>query len=318
MDVALPDKMQNYLKKLKGFADRIMSEHETNIDDAKPGFSLCHYTSGEALLGMLRREELWLTHFSFLNDPYEMIYGHKEIIAHAQKHSNKSIHDPRLQFFWSMFPDPFFEVCNEREDSVFSFSTTANDLTQWRSYASNGRGFCLEFNLNLLNAINFKDKNEDEDIFIVKMYYKDTHDIYNSAISLIEESIQNCVSLNATPSPIEALFMEEIAKEIANLALYLNVVLKHPCYESEREHRLLWKGNPISNIRFRLSAQENLISYIPVPLKIKTGPRVLERVWIGPSNATEPKVLKQFFISEGYSSEQVPEIIKSDLPYRVY
>lgn len=80
--------------------------------------------------------------------------------------------------------------------------------------------------------------------------------------------------------------------------------------------------NLISDSRIKVSSQGNLIPYIEIDLPLKKvakePKRILEKVWIGPTNRTEPSALRQLFISKGYSVKMIPEIEKSDLPYRVY
>lgn len=144
----LPDRLEVCISEFKKFTDKTIKKFsEANFLNA-----VYHYTSSDGLLGIIESEKLRLTHSSYLNDPTEILYGHEKIINYANKYNEKS-KDNRLEFFWSRFSGPFYDVRKKLEVFVCSFSCAQNDLTQWRSYANNGHGFCLEFNSGLFNEV---------------------------------------------------------------------------------------------------------------------------------------------------------------------
>lgn len=310
-EIKLPEKMQTCLEKFTECLDKIMEEYEAK----QPACSLYHYTSSEGLLGMLSSKELWLTHFSFLNDPSELKHGRERIINHANSFVQKTIYDGRLKYFWSIFPESFYEACREMDFYINSFSLAENDLTQWRSYANNGRGFCLEFTPNLVHAL--PNKYENGQTFFLKLRYEksEIHDSCNQVISMAEEFVKQCLLDGSSLSDIEFKFIGEMHKEIATLALFLDGQLKHSCYESEKEFRFMWMGKSLFKPEFRLSSQGYLIPYIKLPLQIQSGEQLLKKVWIGPVNGTEPQALQRFLMAQGYEGVEVE---KSNLPYRIY
>lgn len=314
--IELPEKMQQCIDEFQHFIDKTIDKFsEENFLD-----EIYHYTSSEGLLGIIESEKLRLTHSSYLNDPTEILYGHEEIVNHANGYRKKSDKDKDVEYFWSRFSEPFCSMREKQPVFVCSFSCAKNDLTQWRSYANNGHGFCLEFNAGLFSKV--PPQYMGELIIFNKLRYgKDSvKEIYDEIILKVEKSL---MLLQLANDLIVNKFMEELAKQVSVLILYLGVLVKHPCYESEKEARLMCMGGKlIHSSQVRFSSQGNLIPYIEVDLPLKKATKgtksILEKVWIGPTNRTEPDALRQLFISKGYPAEMIPIIEKSDLPYRVY
>ncbi len=112
---------------------------------------LYHYTTANALLGMLKEDEnnkmcinLWETRYDFMNDRSEYMLGLrlvKEFVA-------------RLQI---TFPDMSGEMYNSFFfPYIISFSESQDCLPMWNMYGSNGKGISLGFSkdIGLNNTIN--------------------------------------------------------------------------------------------------------------------------------------------------------------------
>ncbi|MEH3141314.1 MAG: DUF2971 domain-containing protein [Mycobacterium kyogaense] len=109
---------------------------------------LYHYTDAGGFAAIIEQGMLRATDIRFLNDPLELKYAWEELIssltrAKAEKPEYSEAYDVALQAMSmtdSIDPDAI-------EDRIFStsFSEDGDELSQWRSYADDGRGMALGF-----------------------------------------------------------------------------------------------------------------------------------------------------------------------------
>lgn len=112
---------------------------------------LYHYTSKENFLKIIENKSLFATDIRFLNDGMETNMVSK--ILNELLSEDNEIEEVLEQdkFYISEFYESFKGV----ETYVVSFSEKSDDLNQWRCYASNATGICIEFNIDkLLDCLN--------------------------------------------------------------------------------------------------------------------------------------------------------------------
>jgi hypothetical protein len=95
-----------------------------------------HYTSPEGLLGIVEKNEFWMSDYSFLNDAEELTYG----LAVAKQRFDKAADAlPGASDLLRKWGNPSnlsgLRVC------VGSFSFRGDSLSQWRAYGSIAIGF---------------------------------------------------------------------------------------------------------------------------------------------------------------------------------
>lgn len=109
-----------------------------------------HYTDAAGLLGALSSSTLWATDYRFLNDKSEVIHTRKIGEEEAENYF-KDKDDKVSRSFFS-------EICDLRQfeipDDVFVFSMSQeeDDLSQWRGYAREGKGFTIGLSGPMLNS----------------------------------------------------------------------------------------------------------------------------------------------------------------------
>jgi hypothetical protein len=126
--------------------------HTEVVTDLPRG--LCHYTSGQGLLGILQNREVWSTHISYLNDhtesrlAFDMARSLLERIFALRALSGRA---PELcaRLLGDMVP--------ERADPgmaryVTSFTEQWDDLSQWRGYTTPGDGYSVAFDAEVLES----------------------------------------------------------------------------------------------------------------------------------------------------------------------
>ncbi len=130
------------LNRLQNCLDSIGSFSEGLILHFDVAARLWHYTNLEGALGMLKNDDLWLTHTRYCNDESEMTHGFRlaqEVIGEEQKSATGT----RREYLHALGKlllaneiDPVYICC---------FCEQPDLLGQWRSYSANATGVSLEF-----------------------------------------------------------------------------------------------------------------------------------------------------------------------------
>jgi hypothetical protein len=103
-----------------------------------PGVSqvIYHYTSPEGLLGIVEKNEFWMSDYSFMNDAEELTYGLALAKQRFEKCAQALPFAADLLRKWGNPSDlSDLRVC------VGSFSLRGDSLSQWRAYGSIAVGF---------------------------------------------------------------------------------------------------------------------------------------------------------------------------------
>jgi hypothetical protein len=79
----------------------------------QPDVPLHHYTTGENLISIISKGELWATHVSCVNDTKEMHYAveelHKRVMARIPQNENPDL-NPLLEALVNLLADPRIEI----------------------------------------------------------------------------------------------------------------------------------------------------------------------------------------------------------------
>jgi hypothetical protein len=142
--------MRDALAKFGHEAEEIVDAFLTTLEAVPPPPILYHYTNDAGLRGILESGKLWLTDILSLNDPSELSHG---LSLATTILSGKAANGPPES---KLFADDFAEMMRlgkvQKSGDYFicSFSSTGDDLGQWRAYADNGHGYALGFDANVL------------------------------------------------------------------------------------------------------------------------------------------------------------------------
>lgn len=130
------------ISSLGQFAARIGSHHRYLVQNFHD--SLFHYTDLEALTGIIREHDLWLTNSRFSNDEQEWQYGYKlakQVINRKIRKSRSKTKQAYLKQVANLVdapPPAGVYIC--------CFCERDNLLSQWRGYGQDGTGVSLAFN----------------------------------------------------------------------------------------------------------------------------------------------------------------------------
>lgn len=100
-------------------------------------------------LESLKKDEFWTSSTSQLNDPCE---GLISINDYEQQIGNLKKNFPQQSTNLNLIEQSFRNIINMKDTKlgIFSLSKTYNDELLWAHYADSHRGFCIEYNLELL------------------------------------------------------------------------------------------------------------------------------------------------------------------------
>jgi hypothetical protein len=129
------------------------SRCKSSAEQATAKGYLYHYCDAKALYGILESRDLWMGGASFLNDPQEWSWLSRVVEGLINdKYGPLPVRgrDPYRSDI--RFLDPSRPENQHRRSHTFiaSFSSTADDLSQWRAYADEGAGFCIGFKVSEL------------------------------------------------------------------------------------------------------------------------------------------------------------------------
>jgi hypothetical protein len=285
------------------------------FNEAVPPPIIYHYTDAAGLLGILKSGELWFSDIFGLNDPSELRHGVSYAVNFLKEAAVGG--SPEVGIFANIFEE-FWTQGIEEIASFFvcCLSATDEELSQWRAYADNGRGYALGFDTDLLKL------SLDDNSFPISHFsicYEDkplraTHSsLVNKVLPLIAGSVQFGLAKDELREFLTAVGVAFSAECVASSTLF-----KHRAYLNEHEYRLLKlfaAGAPLPALRYRMRAH-TLHRYFEFNWKAKSA-NALKRIVIGPSAdrlASQRFVrscLKEFHLSGGQVDVDV-----SDIPFK--
>lgn len=104
-----------------------------------PG-TVYHYCSVDTLLKILSSKSIWLTNLFFLNDSQEHFWLRNKALAFIAGKITQCPGDSGYRHLESIL-----RQCLRHEIYCTCFSEHSDDLSQWRGYGDDGRGFCIGF-----------------------------------------------------------------------------------------------------------------------------------------------------------------------------
>lgn len=267
--------------------------------------NLYHYTSLNALFGILKNKELWLGNTAAMNDKNEI----KEFFKSLKKWLINRMPD-KEDLIKKLLNDATRRI-EGKYPFAMSFSTWEDDASQWERYGDNACGVCIKFNIPKLAELLV-----DFPMAIDKIYY-------GADISALTENDQERISrfLDSAEDILdqnENDFNENTLKLLVNFA----AKYKNRGFASECEHRLYTYKWMASNTdidkllqfesRFQSSVSmdfEYRSNQVKKFMKIKLDKQnsvitlddIIEKIIIGPRSMQSVPLLKEYIDSLGYS-----------------
>jgi len=137
---------------------------------------------------------------------------------------------------------------------VGCFSSTGDNLDQWRAYADNGRGFALGFDGPRLTTT-FDAGGNGRSSFPIVYRQRRVNQPFKQLIDLLVPMIGVPRVMNLEDNDDIDSYMGELSALVTLTLVQLAMLVKHPAYKHEHEHRLLHlfaHGSPIAGVEYRM------------------------------------------------------------------
>jgi len=267
---------ENY-RKLQGSSDPKLGDDERIV---------WHYTSWDALQGMVQKKKLWATHVMYLNDKREMRHG----IDLFKKMLEDTKHGGAKQVLERM------DVLHG--NSAFAFSTTESfdDLSQWRGYARAQTPVAIGFGVAALRRLGaaygfsfepcvYGDSKEPLNNLFAEL--ESEHDSMAKAESSIDEADSSAPDARRS---IRRSYNRLVTTGVPILMRSISPLMKDSAFKDEAEFRLVLTGgfpvNPKLEVDFRIRG-DLVIPFVKVPTGVPGGKMIEDGLFrgilIGPS-----------------------------------
>jgi hypothetical protein len=317
---SLPPVLRDALKKFDQWTKQHMdAEDKKNTIDTP----LYHYTDARGLKGIIESETIWFTDYRHLNDPSELTHG----IDMARDMMNDS--PIRADAHGREFLDCLADMLSTKNFSgrfeffIASFSRDRDELSQWRAYADNGRGYAIGFAPRLFRIEeNRPDLKPNEKTFVGPVLYHIGEVMERHALAIDTAAAIFLEAVKANPDvmkdgTIRDHFIQQFCRDIISAPLIWNCLTsKHPAYKREKEVRLLMlnqRRNLMPYIKTRLRGSE-IVPYIPHPRPIRE-PQTIVEIVVGPAAGSDAEQTVRTML-DSFGIDPETQINPSHIPYR--
>lgn len=237
---------------------------------------LYQYTDIDAFQGIIEKNEIWATHWCYLNDKNELKYGIKLIQKGIEFCRKKAYSEDTNKFLASieemLCKSPMSFPLNIDNLYVVSLTTQKDLLSQWRGYGRKYKSVCIGFSTKQMK---FPDPVLDWSNATVS--WEDKKNIYRLRKIIYKKNDQEAIAIASVK-----FACDEIEKELKNGRLektneirlhdFFNMVtpgllcVKEPCWKEEKEWRIIVqpkKREEENEVRFRKN-DYGLVPYIPI------------------------------------------------------
>lgn len=267
---------------------------------AEPSNTLYHYTSLQGLMGIIESRTLRASDVRYMNDSTELKYAFNLLQkAIAVRTAAQTKHDDTLFFFSTWLRDQI-----NKGPMLFSASFRANGnlLSQWRGYASHGKGMSLGFNPGAIKAL------------ATEQRFSLGQCLYNpeQQSKIIETIIDRVLAICASSSCLQASF-----DQLEGALLGICALFKHPAFAEEQEWRIVSQpyacpqNHPIG---FR-EGKAMLVPFYRFNLAHNGAVR-LDHVFVGPTPNADLSVTALMHYLTMHKADPTNGISECDIPYR--
>lgn len=289
---------------------------------------LYHYTGFQGVSGILHSNTLWATDFRFLNDSSELVYGASLLVEKLQSFANDGGGDisALLNKVANYYREHGHIYREFFETYVISLSEEPDMLSQWRAYADQARGYCMEFDLSDSRLFSIISSNTPWALEILPVIY-DTTDQRR----LIQEGIVKLINyLDSTDWPIERVVNASEMEQGAVLGLLMHAfepfvtAFKYLGFSEEKEWRAITScaRNLTENCKKQIGAGNSTRYYIECIFIQGDEENLWQRkllpvtnISLGPlTGDAEKENLQQIIRKNGY--ENLISVNKSKIPLK--
>lgn len=277
-----------------------------SIEDEKAPEKLYHYTNRKGLVGILESRSLWASHVRYLNDSEEFALA----VKIAEEHLKQQQWDtPRELQVQELIEQLLPQAKSNADAYVFSASTAANSLSQWRAYCQPSDGYAIGFDTKRLLKMARPQK-----YFLAECAYSDRR--HHESIAHLFGETRDELHKRIVGEELDFLAGSDLsASHFLALLLIVAPVLKDPSFADEQEWRFIVPGFSIMATRKYRPSKTLLIPYVTMGWGDDPSTTPITEIVIGPTmhRDLEAYALRSFLNNHNMSSVDVRH---SGIPYR--
>jgi len=279
---------------------------------SKPSRILYHYCSVENFLKIIQSRSLWLSNCSQMNDSKEITWVETYFEFVNDFFPRRKYHH-FLKYLFTTYD------WNKKIPYIFCLSEIKDSLSQWRAYATDGKGVCIGFNIEnigIKKTLPGWNINRDKTIGICKIEYNEL-----KQKRLIQKTTEHFKKIyDKKEDEIWQVASTFLALELVNYSL----TFKNPSFAEEKEWRILhtpinksrYKNNKnkidISDVMFR-AINNKITTYTVLNLEKRFNSVLIPEIVLGPKSEVDIQILESFLESNNLKQTK---IIKSKSSYR--
>lgn len=297
---------------------------------------LCHYTDASGLEGILKSGTFWATNVAFLNDPEELRFAYRAFEGMIRKGTH-ALDETLVGAFLDGLRTGGHDDESDRT-YIICFSARSDDLSQFRAYSDNARGYALEFEpCELIQALNSYLKHGSGEFMTLRKVRYGEEDLAQFHVRAINE-LKNCISQLPHPAGSNALLgaVRAFGMDFHDYLREAGVVFKQAGYKNEEEYRAvldvagLMSGVPLDleqklAVRFRGALPVPFIPFQFLPVPTKRGYFVerdnaggLLRIVVGPGIEPDLAETGLFYLLRQNGLHKGIDIQRSQSSYRTW
>ena len=272
-----------------------------------------HYCDANGLVNIFKTRTLWATGHRYLNDRFEMTSMFRDLptlTATIQHPAAKLLtelaaveHKEGTQLLADAIGMEYFCTC---------FSGNRDLLSQWTSYADDGKGYAIGFRTQSMkyheNAFHRMIYGPSEQIALLETLFNGLGDIVKGHLRLFDPSPEDYGSNGQTARIWLSVRLGECLYELAPYT-------KHESFKQEEEWRIYASCH---DMEFRVS-RGSIVPYTTIDMRSKENDELMpiEEIIIGPKNnrLDAERVLLYMASKYGYGIGRI-SIYPSQAPYR--
>lgn len=280
---------------------------------------LFHYTDLNGLIGILSNKGFWLSDARYLNDAEELYNGASLSISLISSALQKN----RFNQFNLILQNTLENLKLEKYPGhyICSFSLIGDSLEQWRAYANNENGVCIEFDLS--KKTKFPHFNCQPRYHTQKVIYNDDikkRILWSTIIRYKNEYLHDLKKFQ--PCDITEAYIHFLTFSLSSV--FVN--FKNNAFSNEQEVRIIDSSKKLdfySQKRYRVSGGMIVPYFCTYESKLTEHDNIMrpdnlpiKKIIVGPVNHQKSKMDSiTNFISDCGFDEPI-QIIQSNVPYR--
>jgi hypothetical protein len=255
-----------------------------------------HYCRMEAFFNIINSKKIWLSDALKTNDLFELRW-----ILEIMNMPNIGVTIDNFRNEYEYWLKTYMRP------HIACFSKNGDLLSQWRGYANDGKGIAIGFD---------------------KRYFEGISDLENKETVLKEvvyelEKQRLLLDKYISTSQIEKFYELNKELDVASIVMVRDIVeygliFKHHSFIEEDEFRLIHGFGKLTieseNIKFR-PLDNNLVSYVEIPLDIESEYYPIKEVVVGPKNISDIRDIKDF-VERKFGINREVKVTRSVSSYR--